>query len=81
MGLITGTVRGIVESSNGVKLLLAAAALAIWIGGVLYCEQVAQEKGYQVWVARILSLVLPIIGPAIYWVLGMRRSSGPPNEL
>jgi hypothetical protein len=81
MGLIAGIFHTLVTSSGAVKLLLIAVALAIWIGGVLYCEQVALEKGYQVWVARILSLVLPLIGPAIYWLLGMRRSSGPPTEV
>jgi hypothetical protein len=56
-------------------------ALAIWVGGMLYCEQIAQEKGYNIWVARLVSIFLPVIGPGIYWLLGMRSSSGPSNEV
>ena len=72
LGISTGTIFMIVAG---------IVALAIWIWGILFCEQVAQEKGYNVWVARLISILLPIIGPAIYWLLGMRPSSGPPTEI
>ena len=56
-------------------------ALVIWIGGIVYAEQIAVEKGYNVWLARIVCILLPVIGPGIFWLLGMRPASGPPDDV
>jgi hypothetical protein len=69
--------------STGILIYIGAGilALAIWIGGIVYAEQIATEKGYNVWTARIVCILLPVIGPLIFWLLGMRPTSGPPNDV
>jgi hypothetical protein len=45
----------------------------IWIAGMVYCERVADEKGLNEWLARAVGVLLPIIGPGIYWFLRNRK--------
>jgi hypothetical protein len=46
-------------------------ALVVWIGGIAYCDRVAEEISSNEWVARLAGILLPVIGPVIYIV---RRS-------
>ena len=76
-----GDIVGLASSPEMIFLIGGGiVALVIWIGGIVYAEQIATEKGYNLWVARIVCILLPVIGPGIYWLLGMRPAAGPPDD-
>jgi hypothetical protein len=43
--------------------------LAVWIGGIAYVERVADETEFNEWIARLLSIFLPVLAPAFFWHL------------
>ncbi|MEO0108468.1 MAG: hypothetical protein ABIK62_04770 [candidate division WOR-3 bacterium] len=64
--------------SGGIALLVI---VAVWIGGVIYCDNVAHVRAMNQWTARIVGLLLPIIGPIIYWFIGRRADGLPGSEV
>jgi hypothetical protein len=46
---------------------LALIVFVVWLFGIVYCDRVAFERGYNAWVARIMGIFLPIVAPLYYW--------------
>ncbi|MEO0108262.1 MAG: hypothetical protein ABIK62_03710 [candidate division WOR-3 bacterium] len=42
-------------------------AFVLWVVGIVYCDKVAFEKGYNVWLARLIGVFIPYLGPLYYW--------------
>lgn len=67
---------------NSIKFLLNSKEFGIvvliigfvlWVVGIVYCDRVAFEKGYNVWLARVVGIFLPYAGPLYYWFRKNRR--------
>jgi len=59
--------------SKELRIVAVVVAFIIWIAGMVYCERVADERNYNEWVARAVSVLLPVVGPLIYLVLRNRE--------
>jgi hypothetical protein len=55
--------------ASEVKTIGMVLLLAVWIGGIAYCERVADETEFNEWVARLMSIFLPVLAPAFFWHL------------
>jgi hypothetical protein len=53
--------------SRETQIVGGVLAFVIWIAGIVYCDRVADEQGWNEWVARIAGILLPVVGPAFYW--------------
>jgi hypothetical protein len=54
------------------RMVAGIIAFVAWIAGILYCDRVAEELDLNPWIARVSGVLLPIVGPGIYWFLRAR---------
>ena len=54
------------------RMVAGMFAFVIWIAGIIYCDRVAEELDRNPWVARVAGVLLPVVGPGIYWFLRAR---------
>ena len=54
-------------SGQEFHLILYIVAFGLWVFGIVYCDRIAFARGYNVWLARVIGIFIPYIGPLYYW--------------
>jgi len=49
--------------------LLVVVGFAIMVAGQIYCDRVAERRSWNVVIARMVGLLIPVIGAVVYWAL------------
>jgi hypothetical protein len=63
--------------STPLYFLLGVVGFALMIVSNQYCDRVAEKHSWNAAVARLVGLLLPVVGPLIYWILDRRSRTKP----